>query len=193
MISVIIPVYNQEELVKRAIESIPEREDIEIIVINDGSTDNTSKTLAEIKRELVIIEYTENKGVSYALNRGLEIAKGEYIVLLGSDDYFYTEQFLEVTEYLNGADIVYFDLLQNDGARWEVTPESARKVFCGSVKFMRREFIKGIRNREDLKDSEDWYFFQEILKRKPIETTTGIIAKHYNFPRKGSLTWDRTH
>lgn len=189
-VSVIIPVWNQELLLKRAVESIPKRNDIEIIVVNDGSTDNTSRTIKEL--DVIAIEYPKNKGVSYALNRGLEIASGEYIVLLGSDDYFYTEQFLEAMDYLDGTDIVYFNLKQNNGKIWEVNPESARRIYCGSVKFMRREFIKGIRNREDLIDCEDWYFFQEILKRNPTEKTTSLVVKHYNFPREGSLTWNRT-
>lgn len=188
-VSVIIPVWNQELLLKRAVKSIPKRNDIEVIVINDGSTDNTSAVIREL--DVVSLEYKDNKGVSYALNRGLEMATGEYITILGSDDYFYTDKFLEVMEYLNGADIIYYDMIDNNDFRYRANPDSARKEYCGSVKFMRRKFIEGIRNREDLVDSEDWYFFQEILERKPIETTTGIVAKHYNFPRVGSLSWNR--
>lgn len=53
---------------------------------------------------------------------------------------------------------------------------------------MRREFIGDTREPEEKKACEDYYFYQELLKKNPTEKFTGIIAKHYNFPREGSLT-----
>jgi glycosyltransferase involved in cell wall biosynthesis len=54
-VSVIIPAYNQEELIKRCLDSIPKRKDVEIIVVNDGSTDNTKNTLEEYKKIVILI------------------------------------------------------------------------------------------------------------------------------------------
>lgn len=192
-VSVIIPVFNQEELVIKAIESIPKRDDIEIIVIDDGSEDNTWQSLLNYRNthsnylNLILLWNEVNKGVAYTVNRGYDYAKGEYIVLLGSDDYFYTDKFEEVMQQLDGTDLVYFNLQINNGDVWRLTPEN-KTGLCGSVKFMKRTFIDNTRCPEDKKSGEDWYFFRELLKKNPTEKFTDITVKHYNYPRENSLT-----
>lgn len=190
-VSVVIPVYNQESLIERAIRSIPLRDDIEIIVVDDGSTDDTGNKLVTIGIELndpnfIVLHNRKNMGVGYTVNRGLDIADGEYIVLLGSDDYFYTDEFLKAMEQLDGTDLVYFDLKVNDGSIFKLTEESKRNL-CGSTKFMRKEFVGDTRN-PDIRQGEDWFFYEELLKKNPTERFTNLLVKHYNFPRKGSLT-----
>ena len=190
-VSVVIPVYNQESLIERAIRSIPRRDDIETIVIDDGSTDDTGNKLVTIGMELndpnfIVLHNRKNMGVGYTVNRGLDIADGEYIVLLGSDDYFYTDEFLKAMEQLDGTDLVYFDLKVNDGSIFKLTEESKRNL-CGSTKFMRTEFVGDTRN-PDIRQGEDWYFYEDLLKKNPTERFTNLVVKHYNFPRKGSLT-----
>lgn len=92
MITAIIPVYNQEKLVIRALNSIPEREDIEVIVVDDGSYDMTFMMVKDYiersNKTIVLLDNEANKGVGSAVNKGLDNATGDYIVLLGSDDYF---------------------------------------------------------------------------------------------------------
>ena len=187
-ITVIIPAYNQEKLIKKAINSIPVRNDIETIVIDDGSIDNTFKIAGEnVASHYTLIKNRDNEGVAKAVNKGYDHAQGEYIVLLGSDDYFYTDKFEEIIPELDGTDLVYFDLKVNNGDIWEVNNES-KNVLCGSVKFMRKKFIGNIRCPEDRKSGEDVQFYQELLKKKPTEKFTHIVLKHYNHPREGSLT-----
>lgn len=192
-ISVIIPVYNQEELVIRAIDSIPKRNDIEIIVIDDGSSDNTWNNLIEYRNNhpellnLILLYNETNKGVAHTVNRGYNVAKGDYIVLLGSDDYFYTDKFEEIIKELDGTDLIYFDMKVNNGDVWVLTPDSKR-VLCGSFKFMRRDFIGDTRCPENKKSGEDKPFYEELLRKKPTEKFTGIVVKHYNHPRENSLT-----
>lgn len=192
-ISVIIPVYNQEVLVLKALDSIPKNDDIEIIVINDCSTDSTLNVLYEYQqnRDIIILNNETNRGVGYTVNRGYDIAQGEYIVLLGSDDYFITEEFNKIYPYLNGTDLVYFNLRINDLTVWRVNKVSSRG-YVGSVKFMRREFIGNTRC-PDKRQAEDFDFFQELLKKNPTEFFTDLTIKHYNFPREGSLYWNMTH
>lgn len=195
-VSVVIPVYNQESLIERAIRSIPRRDDIEIIVVDDGSTDDTRNKLVTIGIELndpnfIVLHNRRNMGVGYTVNRGLDIADGEYIVLLGSDDYFYTDEFLKAMEQLDGTDLVYFDLKVNDGSIFKLTEESKRNL-CGSTKFMRKEFVGDTRN-PDIRQGEDWFFYDELLKKNPTERFTNLLVKHYNFPRKGSLTYIAVH
>jgi glycosyltransferase involved in cell wall biosynthesis len=191
-VSVIIPVYNQEKLVIKAIESIPKRSDIEIIVIDDGSTDNTWNNLLKYLQQdeehlnFILLYNDENKGVAYTVNKGYDNANGEYVVLLGSDDYFYTDKFEQILKQLDGTDLIYFNLEVNNGDVWRLTPEN-KSILCGSVKFMRKEFIGDTRCNIEKRVAEDDEFYQELLKKKPTEKFTNITAKHYNFPRKGSL------
>lgn len=192
-VSVIIPVWNQEELIVRALESIPKRKDIEIIVINDASTDNTALAIMHFDSwhddqfyEFLYLKNEENQGVGYTMNRGYDAATGEYVVALGSDDYFYTEVFEQAMEELDGTDMVYFNLRTNNGDVWELTPNNKREL-CGSTKFMKRSFL-GDTRCPNKRVTEDLDLYIELLKKNPTEKFTNLTVKHYNFPREGSLT-----
>lgn len=190
-VTVIIPTYNQQDLIIRTLLSIPDRPDIEVIVVDDKSTDTTAKQV-EIFMEhstanIRLLKNSENKGVGYTTNRGLDAASGEYIVLIGSDDYFYADGFTEAMEELDGTDLVYFNLQLNDGYIWQLNDDT-KHGYCGSTKFMRRAFIGNTRNPE-MRAREDYYFYKELMAKQPSEKFTGITVKHYNFPREGSLTW----
>ncbi|MBN2424439.1 MAG: glycosyltransferase [Calditrichaceae bacterium] len=86
-ISVVIPVFNRATLIERAIKSVLNQSEspYEIIVVDDGSTDNTSEILLKFRAEIKIITQ-DNKGVSLARNRGINAARGEWISFLDSDD-----------------------------------------------------------------------------------------------------------
>ena len=58
----------------------------------------------------------------------------------------------------------------------------------GATKFMRREFIGDTRCPE-IRQAEDWYFYQDLMEKDPTEAFSGLTVKHYNIPRKGSLTY----
>lgn len=103
MISVIMPLYNNEKYVIEAIRSVINQtyEDWELIIINDASTDNSKfivqKFLEEEKdNRIIFIDLKENKGVSFARNLGMRKAKGEYISFLDSDD-FWDKEFLKLS------------------------------------------------------------------------------------------------
>jgi len=85
-LSIIVPAYNAESSIRRCLDSIPIRDDIEVIVIDDGSDDDTAEILRDYEDRFRIIYGMENKGVAYARNIGMRKAKGEYITFLDSDD-----------------------------------------------------------------------------------------------------------
>lgn len=95
--SIIIPVYNAEKFLKECLFSVlsSDRSDIEIIAIDDGSTDNSLQILKSIQSldHRLMIFSQKNAGVSAARNKGLLEATGEWILFLDSDDYFTTEPF----------------------------------------------------------------------------------------------------
>lgn len=91
-VSIIMPVYNTEKYLERALNSAIGQSfrDIEIICINDGSTDGSKKILdkySEKDNRIVVLNLDGNHGQSFARNRGLEISQGEYIAFLDADDY----------------------------------------------------------------------------------------------------------
>lgn len=184
-VSVIIPVYNQEELIGKAIDSIPITNEVEIIVIDDGSTDNSFKVAGmHLASHYTLIRTQDNEGVSKAINKGYDHATGEYIVLLGSDDYFYTDNFKKALEELDGTDFVFFQTTNNYGM-----VELNEHNKCGSFKFMRRKFIKDFRNDEFRLAGEDYHLWQKMLEKNPTIKEIDLIVKHYNYPREGSLNW----
>lgn len=85
--SILIPIYNAEKFLEECIQSCLDQsfKDYEIIAINDGSTDNTQNILEKYKNNITILTQ-ENKGVSVARNKALELVKGEFIIFLDSDD-----------------------------------------------------------------------------------------------------------
>ena len=93
LISVIIPVYNGERYIVQAVESAIGQTftDLEIIVIDDGSTDNTHQVLQPYLDKIHYI-YQENQGAAIARNRACQLAKGEFLAFLDADDYFLPEK-----------------------------------------------------------------------------------------------------
>lgn len=111
-ISVIIPVYNCESYLERAINSIVSQnifDSMELILVDDGSTDGSGKICDKYsdEHENVIVIHQENSGVSVSRNNGIEKAQGEWIAFLDSDDYFLENAFEKMLE--NKADMICFD------------------------------------------------------------------------------------
>ena len=90
-VSIIIPAYNAEKTIKKCLNSVCNQtyENIEIIIVNDGSTDNSLDICEEYEKkdDRIIIISKENGGLSDARNKGIDIAKGKYITFIDSDDY----------------------------------------------------------------------------------------------------------
>lgn len=90
LVSIIVPVYNSEEYIFNSINSILNQtyKNIEIIIINDGSTDRTNEILNEIalKDKRIVYVNQKNIGVSETRNKGIQLSKGEYITFMDSDD-----------------------------------------------------------------------------------------------------------
>ena len=87
--TVVIPSYNRGHIIGRAIESVLNQSysDFEIIVVDDGSTDNTKEVVGQYMDSRINYFFQENSGVSAARNTGSKLAKGDYLVFLDSDDY----------------------------------------------------------------------------------------------------------
>lgn len=95
LVSIIVPVYNCEKTIKRCIESLLNQiyNNIEIIVINDGSSDNTVQILNQFKDERLQVINKNNGGVASARNVALGKARGDFVAFCDADD-FYNKKYL---------------------------------------------------------------------------------------------------
>lgn len=102
-ISVIIPLYNKESSIKETIESVlcQTYSKFEVIIINDGSTDNSLDIVKEFDDHRISIHTTVNQGVSSARNNGVELAQHEHIAFLDADDYWYPKHLQSLTQLID--------------------------------------------------------------------------------------------
>jgi glycosyltransferase involved in cell wall biosynthesis len=103
-ISVIIPIFNQEKWISRCIRSLlnqtMDRKEYQIIVIDDGSNDNSKKLVETFGNDLILLVNKINKGLPYSLNKGIKNSKSKYIVRVDSDDYVNSNFLAFLYEYI---------------------------------------------------------------------------------------------
>ena len=113
-LSVIVTVYNSEKYLRECLESIINQtyKDIEIICVNDGSTDNSPKILDEYSQRdsRIRVISQENKGVASARNTGLKNVCSEYITYVDDDDIIESSAYEKAMEYINDADLIHFGI-----------------------------------------------------------------------------------
>ena len=111
MLSIIIPVYNVERYVEKCIRSCETQDatDFELVVVNDGSTDNSLAIVEQVSKEFenITIITQKNQGLSAARNAGLQVARGEYVWFVDSDDWIESNCLGRITKKLkDGLDIL---------------------------------------------------------------------------------------
>lgn len=102
LVSVIIPTYNRGWIIKEAVDSVLSQDFLgfEIIVVDDGSTDNTQDILSAYKNDIKVLKHN-NQGVSAARNRGIALASGRFIAFLDSDDLWMPNKLSMQVDFLN--------------------------------------------------------------------------------------------
>ncbi len=198
-VSVIIPTYNRREYLQRATESCFEDEnalDIEVIVVDDGSTDDTRAYLESLEDERVHTIFQENQGGSAARNRGMEKARGKYLKFLDDDDYLHPGGLKAQHEALegSGADVCYGDHI----LRWEEeerdsqhctnaeAPDLFTALATSSVDrmpllfLMRHSSVESVRWDESMEYLEDYAFMLEASSQGlSCEKVDVPVAVHY--------------
>ena len=104
IVSIIIPSYNHDKFISKSVISVINQTytNIELIVIDDGSNDNSSKVLKELQLKFgFILIFQKNHGIAFTLNRGIkEFATGKYVSICSSDDYYHPEKIEKQVKYL---------------------------------------------------------------------------------------------
>lgn len=181
LISVIVPVYNCEMYLNQCVESIINQtySNLEIVLVDDGSTDDSGKICDEYseKDHRVVVLHTVNGGAASARNKGLNVAKGEYITFVDSDDWIESDMYHSMLELLknNSADVAKVGFIKeyennssivlgNEYDGIYLKDEAVKKFlyheneFCGGVwdKLYKRELFDNVRFPEKL-ITEDYY------------------------------------
>ena len=170
-VSIIVPCYNTSKYLKSCLDSLINQtlKDIEIILINDGSTDNSNEIITSYNDKRIKYVNKENEGIGKSRNKGIELAKGEYLSFIDSDDYVtldFCEKMYNKAKKDN-CDIVICDYFKdNESMICQVTfpsfkpsslkenPDIINNVNLGPCnKIYKRELFKNKKNRfvEDLK------------------------------------------
>ncbi|KAG4084006.1 nucleotide-diphospho-sugar transferase [Neocallimastix lanati (nom. inval.)] len=196
-ISVVIPVYNTELYLERSIQSVLNQslKEIEIICIDDSSTDNSLNILNEFKKKdsrIRIIHFEENKGPSISRNTGINISNGEFIGFLDSDDYVDEKFFENLYQYTKNYDVVVGTFVRSiNGSDKYIHHENFTNIegfVCDSIfrrKFLDDNNIRFPTNKRFMEDKifrKNCYYQHPKIYKAPDE---GIY--YYYKQRMGSL------
>ncbi|HRV96121.1 MAG TPA: glycosyltransferase [Anaerolineae bacterium] len=207
LISVIIPNYNHGQYIIDAIDSILRQDyhNYEIIVIDDGSTDNTGKIVAKYGDKVNYI-WQENQGLSAARNHGIRLAKGDFIALLDADDIYepdFMSTLIDILQQNPSADGIFCGYQFVDNVDIPLPGGEARSISANQLydvlldgNFLVPESIL-IRRYcyeavgpfdESLRACEDWDMWLRISKQYQIIGTDKILTRHRVLP--GSMSTD---
>ncbi len=181
-ISVIIPVYNTEKYLRRCFDSViaQDYKNLEIVIINDGSEDNSEQIINEYKNkypELISYYKKENSGVADTRNFGIEKAQGDYIMFLDSDDYIDKALLKTLEEYVNkNIDLIKFKLqrVNEEGKALEIVSGATFEKTTGEDGFNR------LYSTDVLLDSPCVYLIKkEIFVKNSLKFAVG--TEHEDF------------
>jgi glycosyltransferase involved in cell wall biosynthesis len=203
LVSVIMPVYNRVNIVKKAIDSVLNQSysNIELIIVDDGSVDGTVKVLEEIKDEkIILIKNKENQGQGKSRNIAIKVSKGEYITYLDSDD-IWDENFILAMMggflKLKDADLIYSgQRMFEDNSIFAVRFASFNKSLLRNKNYIgintiihSSKIFKDIEIfDESLKRCEDWDLLARISAKFKIYSIPMILSNCYEDHAKNRVT-----
>lgn len=214
IISVIVPVYNSEPYLDQSIGSLTKQtifEELDVIIIDDGSTDNSLKTLSKYAQKFnnIKVIHQENVGVSAARNRGIQEAEGKYITFFDSDDSVescHYENLLNIIQSGNyDIGIANYKMVFPDGyvknrkkrkiKEWDSSERAVIDFFKGDLicnnpidKIFTREVVRDVLFPEGFAVGEDMFFLYEVLKKcKTIKLDSYQSTYNYIFRNQSAM------
>lgn len=210
-ISIIVPVYNTEEYLKRCVDSILAQSytNIEIILVDDGSKDNSPAICDDyaIKDKRIVVVHKQNGGLSSARNAGLDVATGDYIGFVDSDDFISPDMYKNLMDHIDESgnvlsNVMYVRSYDDGKTAPSKVPHTTDKEIS-SIQFARelmlhtgdvsvctklfpKEIFNNIRFCEG-KLNEDLLFILDILSKIEKINFIGEIGYYY-FSRSGSIS-----
>lgn len=208
-LSIIIPLYNNENTLQRCVESVLAQNinDCEIIIVNDGSTDKSGAIADEWAKKdtRITVIHKSNGGPSEAKNLGLDIVKGEYVTFVDSDDELEPNTLQPLMDILynhSEYDIIEYSVLQRVGHSDECYMNLGNKVYHNAIdwfadngcshcwmcnKIFKKELFNNLRFPLQLRRFEDMWMISEIIKRNPVIATTSHGTYKYYWNPNGLM------
>ena len=212
LISVIVPVYNVQAYLQRCVDSILAQtyENLEVILVDDGSPDSCPEICDEYAKKdaRVRVIHKENGGLSSARNAGLDIAQGEYIGFVDSDDYISPNMYESLLQRLSEAsvraiaNVIYENAWEDGRLTPSVVPHRENAVFSadkyleellmhvGDVSACTKLFPKDVIGKTRFANgvlNEDLLFMLDIVERID-EVRFSCVVGYYYFVRPGSIS-----
>ena len=196
-VSVLMPVYNGEEYIREAIDSVLSQtlRDFELIIINDGSTDNSIQIIKSYSDpRIVLVNSATNSGVIATLNKGIDAARGDYIARLDADDIAMPERFEKQVDFLDshqdygfyGSSATIIDQAGNKLQDWIYTYEAPtlpshllfRNVFIHSSIMVRAAILKVLPYHADYYVAEDYFSWVKVAADWKMYNSPECLVKH---------------
>lgn len=210
LISIIIPTYNRESFITKTIDSVLKQSDpdFEVLIVDDGSSDNTEETVKKIKDSRIRYYKIPNGERGHARNYGTNLASGNYVTFLDSDDLLYPD-------YLSNAKAAIKKFQQPPffHQAYEIKDEKGKVLYsvnnlkpddvfiitkgnplsCMGV-FIRKDISEKFKFNEDreLAGSEDWELWLRIIANCGIKTDNKISACLFHHDQRSVLQFDET-
>jgi len=201
-ISIIIPIYNSEKYLDKCLTSIINQtyQNIEIIAVNDGSTDNSEKKLKQYQKKYpdkIKIYTWENHGIGATRNKGIELSTGDYFGFVDSDDYvepnMYAELLAKIKKTNSEAAICNIQKFNNKGKCGEIitssnlekfslleNPEMVNMIDYGPCnKLFKREIFNGLEFSVKYKYEDLIPVFMALLRAKKITICNKLLYNYY--------------
>ena len=209
VISILMSVYNGEKHLYAAVDSILKQtfKDFEFIIINDGSTDRTREILESYQDERIVLIHQENKGLTRALNKGLSLAKGEFVARMDADDSCKPERLKKQVAFLRenpeivllgsncfnvdgDGDIIGQIDLPTDGVqiKWNLLFHNCLRH--STIMFRRKEVNDLGGYKSTICYAQDYDLWLRIAERYPIACLKDPLI-YYRIPRKGTITYEK--
>ena len=216
LISVIVPIYNAEKFIDKSVGSVINQtyQNLEILLIDDGSTDSSSLLCDEYakKDKRIKVFHQENKGLSCARNKGIDNANGDYYVFIDADDEALPKMIEELYKLLkeNDADISicsYEELYEdgtvispctngNKGKIWSYTDDKKYlqieydyiRTVVQWNKLFKKEIFDDLRYPEGLYHEDEHIIHRQLQKAKKVTYTSEVLYIYYR--HEGSITFN---
>ena len=211
LVSIVLPVYNSDRYLQRCVRSVlaQTHRDLEIIIVNDGSTDDSGAICDNLQREdpRIIVFHNANSGVSASRNFGMDKVHGDFITFIDSDDYVepdYIEKILQSVDEDTDFVLCNFSMINDDTgnkSNYEtVSPgnnktETLRDLFVHGWIFIigilfRTRFLKQnhLRFPEHINYTEDiWFLTRAVVYARKVQKVTDVLY-NYNVSNPVSIT-----
>ncbi|MAL59287.1 MAG: glycosyltransferase [Flavobacteriaceae bacterium] len=196
--SIIIPTYNSEETLSLSLASIANQtcKDVEVLIMDGASTDRTVEIATSFKKSIskLLIYSEKDEGIYDAMNKAMQVATGDWLLFMGSDDSFYNNRVLEkVSEKIKetNANVIYGNAKIIGDTGWAKdgdiydgvfsTKKLLKKNICHQAMFYNTHFVKekiGYFNLNYTKSS-DWDFNLRCWAKQPFEYIPVVVANFY--------------